>query len=117
MNNDSAGPAVRALRERRAWSQEHLAAASGLNVRTIQRIESTGPASLETLNALAAAFDVEVGDLVGRSALLGPFQQALDSGEVRANPLLGHVACPTCHAPAGEFTRKTFGTTSIPLLS
>lgn len=49
---------VRALRERRAWSQEQLAQVAGLNVRTVQRIESGGSASLETRMALAVAFEV-----------------------------------------------------------
>lgn len=54
---------VRKLRLQRAWSQEHLAEASGLNVRTIQRIERGQKAGLESLNALAAAFDVDVETL------------------------------------------------------
>jgi transcriptional regulator with XRE-family HTH domain len=110
MNNDS-GRTVKILREKRAWSQEHLAAVSGLNVRTIQRIESKSdaPASLETFNALAAAFDIDVKDLVGSSTLLRLFQQALDLGEVRPDPLLGHVACPLCDAPAADFAHKTIG--------
>lgn len=34
-----------AERERRAWSQQHLADAAGLALRTIQRIESGGSAT------------------------------------------------------------------------
>ncbi|WP_051228748.1 XRE family transcriptional regulator [Paludibacterium yongneupense] len=49
---------IRQLRERRAWSQEHLAAAAGLGVRTIQRIEAEGNASAESRMAIAAAFGV-----------------------------------------------------------
>jgi transcriptional regulator with XRE-family HTH domain len=51
------------LRNRRSWSQEELATASGLNLRTIQRIESDGVASLQSRKALASAFDVEVNEL------------------------------------------------------
>jgi transcriptional regulator with XRE-family HTH domain len=48
---------VRAERERRAWSQEQLAEASGLALRTVQRIESSGHGSYETVKALAAVFE------------------------------------------------------------
>jgi ribosome-binding protein aMBF1 (putative translation factor) len=40
--------AVLEARRQRAWSQEELATASGLNLRTIQRIESEGAASLQS---------------------------------------------------------------------
>jgi len=36
---------VAALRKRKSWSQDELATVSGLNLRTIQRIESDGQAS------------------------------------------------------------------------
>jgi transcriptional regulator with XRE-family HTH domain len=51
------------LRNRRSWSQEELATASGLNLRTIQRIESDGVASLQSRKALASAFDLDVSEL------------------------------------------------------
>jgi transcriptional regulator with XRE-family HTH domain len=54
---------IRAERERRAWSQEHLATVTGLGLRTIQRIEKTGAASFESARALAAVFEVSVADL------------------------------------------------------
>jgi len=54
---------VIALRKRKSWSQEELATAAGLNLRTIQRIESDGVASLQSRKALASAFDVEVNEL------------------------------------------------------
>ena len=50
---------IRQLRATRAWSQEHLAAISGLSVRTIQRMETQGSASPESRLALSAAFGVE----------------------------------------------------------
>jgi transcriptional regulator with XRE-family HTH domain len=54
---------VKAQREQRAWSQEHLAEVTGLGLRTIQRIESAGTASYESAKALAAVFGVDVADL------------------------------------------------------
>jgi len=54
---------VRELRAKANWSQEDLAAASGLSLRTIQRVENEGAAALETRRALAAAFAVRPDDL------------------------------------------------------
>lgn len=51
------------LRNKRAWSQEELARASGLNLRTIQRIEKKASASLHSKKALASALDIDVQDL------------------------------------------------------
>jgi transcriptional regulator with XRE-family HTH domain len=54
---------IKAERERRAWSQEHLAEVTGLGLRTIQRIEKTGIASYESARSLAAVFEIDVGAL------------------------------------------------------
>ena len=61
-----------ALRTERAWSQEHLAEIAGLNLRTIQRIEKSGTASLQSTKALAAAFDLDVGDLDQKDQQMAP---------------------------------------------
>lgn len=55
---------VRKLRLKRAWSQEQLAQLSGLNIRTIQRIERGQKAGLESLKALAAVFEVSLAELL-----------------------------------------------------
>lgn len=54
---------VRDMRVQRAWSQEELAMASGLNLRTIQRIENQATASLQSRKSLAAAFEIDTEDL------------------------------------------------------
>ena len=54
---------VRKLRLQRAWSQEQLAELSGLNVRTIQRIERGQNAGLESLKSLAAVFEIDLSEL------------------------------------------------------
>ena len=50
---------IRSLRLDNGWTQEQFAELCGLSVRTIQRIEKTGTASLETSNALAAVLNTE----------------------------------------------------------
>lgn len=55
---------VHKLRLQRGWSQEQLAEISGLSVRTIQRIENGRSASLETIKALAATFEVDLPQLM-----------------------------------------------------
>jgi transcriptional regulator with XRE-family HTH domain len=54
---------LKELRISRNISQEQLAQMSGLNVRTIQRIESGHNASLESLKCLASVLKVEVSTL------------------------------------------------------
>ena len=64
------------LRKERSWSQDELAIASGLNLRTIQRVEKHASASLQSKKALAAALDIDTRDL--------------ENEEVRMKP------CPAC---------------------
>ncbi len=55
---------VKRLRAERLWSQEKLSEACGLDLRTIQRIESSGNASLESAKALAAVLNIEPHELI-----------------------------------------------------
>lgn len=78
---------LKRLRLERNWSQEQLAELSGLNIRTIQRIENGEKASLESIKSLASVFEIDfytndnskrsqseeqyVGDVKGIYKLLG----------------------------------------------
>jgi transcriptional regulator with XRE-family HTH domain len=56
---------VKAMREQNKWSQATLAELSGLNDRTVQRVENGEPSSLDTRRALARAFghhDLDIFD-------------------------------------------------------
>jgi transcriptional regulator with XRE-family HTH domain len=55
--------AVRRLRTERGWSQEQLAVASGLSLRTVQRVESEGIASMGTAVSLAATYGIQLIEL------------------------------------------------------
>ena len=56
--------ALKALRQEKAWTQDHLAMAAGLTARTVQRAERSGHCSAETVLALAGALDVDVSLLM-----------------------------------------------------
>jgi len=51
------------LRQRKALSQEQLAMMSGLNVRTIQRIEQGKKASVESLKSIASVLGTSISEL------------------------------------------------------
>lgn len=55
---------IKAERQKRGWSQEQLAGAAGLGIRTIQRVESSGIASNESAKCLAAVFEVPLTLLI-----------------------------------------------------
>lgn len=74
---------LRELRQARSWSQQHLADAAGLSLRTIQRAENQGSAAQETVMALCATLSIETGDL---SVIPRPAPEELT--EVRLGPRL-----------------------------
>lgn len=55
---------VKSLRISKGWSQEQLSEFSGLSLRTIQRIENGVTISMDSLNVLAKALDVDQKELV-----------------------------------------------------
>ena len=73
---------ARKLRLQRGWSQDQLAELTGLNVRTIQRVERGQKPSLETAKALASVFEVDLATFItGETAmhdkiLIEPDEQA-----------------------------------------
>jgi transcriptional regulator with XRE-family HTH domain len=85
---------IRTERERRAWSQEHLAEVAGLSLRTVQRIESTGAASFETTKALASVFELDVATL------------AAPVRSVRRRPAWIAIAASLVAALCGVWPRK-----------
>ena len=57
------GLLVKRLRTEKGWSQEELAIASDLSARTIQRIETDGSGSRNSLKSIASALEVEMHNL------------------------------------------------------
>lgn len=58
-----AAVSVRRFREAKSWSQQHLADASGVSLRTVQRLEAQGTASAETRLAIASALGISAQTL------------------------------------------------------
>jgi transcriptional regulator with XRE-family HTH domain len=65
--------ALKRFRREKSWSQEKLANAAGLSLRTIQRVENTGIASLETKLALSSTLNVSIEQLSNSAFTLSPF--------------------------------------------
>jgi uncharacterized membrane protein YhaH (DUF805 family)/DNA-binding XRE family transcriptional regulator len=81
---------LRELRTARQWSQEQLAKLSGLNLRTIQRLESGAKVSTESLRALAAVFEVSAESLlVGEPTSSQPALNAMREGVLRGLEFTG----------------------------
>ena len=58
---------IKTLRLSKSWTQQHLADACGLSLRTIQRVERHGAASKETALSLAAVFEISMDDIMTTS--------------------------------------------------
>ncbi|MBI4756328.1 MAG: 2TM domain-containing protein [Betaproteobacteria bacterium] len=54
---------IQKLRLKRGWSQQQLAEAGGLSVRTVQRMEAGQPGSVESLKSIAAVFEIDFSTL------------------------------------------------------
>ena len=88
---------VRTLRLERGWSQEQLAQMTGLNIRTIQRIEGGQKAGLESLKSLAAVFEVELSELNPQQEQ-PPMSDLLIKSTI--NPVSEAAAEPSVTAPS-----------------
>ncbi len=64
---------IKDKRLERTWSQSHLAEVSDLSLRTIQRIEKHGQASMESAKALAAVLEMPVTALQTHQSKLPKF--------------------------------------------
>ncbi|NVJ65887.1 MAG: DUF805 domain-containing protein [Gammaproteobacteria bacterium] len=79
------------LRKSKHWSQEQLADACGINLRTIQRVENTGKGSVETVRALASVFEIEPETIIILPAQEKPLSplEAIKSAFIRFNDFSG----------------------------
>jgi DNA-binding XRE family transcriptional regulator len=55
---------IKTLRQKHDWTQQLLADACDVSLRTIQRVEKEGAASKETTMSLCAVFEVRQGELI-----------------------------------------------------
>lgn len=73
---------IKNARQQRGWTQQQFADICDLNIRTIQRLEKTGVASMETSKALASVLEVSVADLFVDDRSVPPSPPESDSDKV-----------------------------------
>ncbi|MCO7224746.1 helix-turn-helix domain-containing protein [Pleionea sp. CnH1-48] len=78
MNMNLKTDVAKKLRNNKGWSQQQLAEICNVSLRTIQRLENTHTCSLETLNALLAAFGVSRLELEAESQSTPNKQKSLN---------------------------------------
>ena len=78
---------LKKLRQHNGWSQERLAEISGLSLRTIQRIENNGNASLESKLAIATALNVSPSELLDNDKI------EIGNGGVNWGGVVGIILC------------------------
>ncbi len=54
---------IRELRQAKGWTQQHLADAAGLSLRTVQRAEREGTTAKESAMAICAALAIDLAEL------------------------------------------------------
>ncbi len=55
---------IKNLRTDKGWTQQHLADACAISLRTVQRVERYGNASQDTVLGLASVFEVSQSELI-----------------------------------------------------
>jgi DNA-binding XRE family transcriptional regulator len=88
------GDIVKEMRIERAWTQAQLAELCDVNLRTIQRVENKGNASLETIMALCVTFDVK------RQALF-KVPEVAEVEPARQNPVKAYLFIFICGLVVG----------------
>lgn len=85
MDSKIIGQNIRQHREERHWTQEELAIVAGIDVRTIQRAENGQKLALETLKAIANAFEITIDQLSkdSQEAVLAEFRAKYSLIELR----------------------------------
>lgn len=94
---------IRMRREMRQWSQEQLAEISGLNVRTVQRVEQGLSASIDTRRALASAFEFEDIDALNKPFTI-PSEEELKAAKEKFD--LEHVTLTASPLTTGKQLTK-----------
>lgn len=55
---------IKELRTGKVWTQQHLADACAISLRTVQRVERYGNASQDTVLGLSSVFEIQQSDII-----------------------------------------------------
>jgi transcriptional regulator with XRE-family HTH domain len=95
---------VRTIRELKHWTQHHLADAAGVELRTVQRVEAGQGVSVDTLAALASAFDTTI-EILGADFAAAAAELEKEYGRLKKTHDIIPVTAVTCStdlAPVGQ---------------
>lgn len=67
---------IKQARTKHCWSQQQLADMAGLSLRTLQRVEKSATASLETIKSLAAVLEIPAAELTATETVKASSQEA-----------------------------------------
>lgn len=103
LNLEEFAALIRKMREVFQWSQETLAELAGLNVRTVQRVETARSASFDTRRALARAFEIEDIDAFNKP-YINPTEEELKKEKARFDR--DYITLPTFPLSTGHQLAK-----------
>lgn len=98
---------VKCIRETSHWSQEAVAANTGLDVRTVQRVEAGKPASITTRRALARGLGYDNPDIFDSPDFIASVYKILGdlngtSAETMERQFPDHMRLPTQRITSGD---------------
>lgn len=82
---------IKELRLKKSWSQGKLADVAGVSMRTIQRVETDGVASLQSRIAIAGALKVEPVDLDLEPAATSDLENEASDGSIEKQRVFEHL--------------------------
>lgn len=88
---------IKALRTSHGWTQQHLADACAISLRTVQRVERYGNASQETLASLSSVFEVAQSELIAAEQQVEIITEDVSSMvSVQSQALILAALCGAC---------------------
>jgi transcriptional regulator with XRE-family HTH domain len=79
---------IKKLRGEKAWTQQHLADACSVSLRTVQRVERYGNASQETVLSLASVLEIDKNDIISPDIVVEVIEPVIHDDHSQSNIIL-----------------------------
>jgi len=111
------GKKIRSLRLQKGWPQDHLAQVAEVSPRTIQRVESGGNASFETMRSIASAFELDVHELSQPAVQAAETKAPEGSGSSQKPVARQQDRTPSGHGIFAQVMKPALGAVMLVLLA